>query len=59
MQDRKKLEQAIANDERIRAMTEDLDTLFELAREGENVQPDIERDSKTYAELLERLETAP
>ncbi|HUB81903.1 MAG TPA: PCRF domain-containing protein, partial [Bryobacteraceae bacterium] len=58
MQERKKLEQAIANDERIRAMTDDLDTLFELAREGENVQADIERDSKNYAELLEKLETS-
>ena len=58
MQARKKLEQAIANDERIRAMTEDLDTLFELANEGENILPEIERDSQTYAELLERLETA-
>ena len=58
MQERKKLEQAIANDERIRSMTDDLDTLFELAREGENVQADIERDSKFYAELLERLETS-
>ena len=58
MQERKKLEQAIANDERIRAMTDDLDTLFELAREGESVQADIERDSKVYAEMLERLETA-
>ncbi|HEX3743191.1 MAG TPA: peptide chain release factor 2 [Bryobacteraceae bacterium] len=58
MQERKKLEQAIANDERIRNMTDDLDTLFELAREGENVQSDIERDSKTYGDLLEKLETA-
>jgi peptide chain release factor 2 len=57
MQARKKLEQAIANDDRIRAMTDDLDTLFELAREGENVQADIERDSQVYAEFLERLET--
>ena len=39
-------------------MTDDLDTLFELAREGENVDGDIERDMKTYGELLERLETA-
>ena len=37
MQDRKRLEEAIANDERIRSLTDDLDTLFELAREGENV----------------------
>jgi peptide chain release factor 2 len=58
MQARKRLEEAIANDERVRAMTEDLDTLFELAREGEQVLPDIERDLKTYGELLERLETA-
>jgi len=58
MQGRKRLEEAIANDERVRAQTEDLDTLFELAREGEPVLPDIARDLKAYAELLERLETA-
>jgi peptide chain release factor 2 len=58
MQDRKRLEQSIANDERIRGLTDDLDTLFELAREGENVYPDIEREIKNYAELLEKLETA-
>jgi len=58
MQDRKRLEEAIANDERVRGMTDDLDTLFELAREGEDVQGDLERDLKKYAELLDRLETA-
>jgi len=58
MQARKRLEEAIANDERIRAMTDELDTLFELAREGEDVYGDIERDMKAYGELLERLETA-
>jgi len=52
------MEESIANDERIRAITDDLDTLFELAREGENVTGDIERDMKVYEELLERLETA-
>jgi peptide chain release factor 2 len=39
-------------------MTDDLDTLFELAREGEGVAADIERDMKSYAEMLDRLETA-
>ena len=58
MQARKRLEEAIANDDRIRGLTDDLDTMFELAREGEAVPPDIERDLKPYAELLERLETA-
>jgi peptide chain release factor 2 len=58
MQERKRLEEFIGHDERIRGMTDDLDTLFELAREGEKVEPDIERDIKSYGELLERLETA-
>jgi peptide chain release factor 2 len=58
MQDRKRLEESLANDDRIRSMTDDLDTLFELAREGENVSTDIQRDLKSYAELLERLETS-
>jgi peptide chain release factor 2 len=58
MQQRKRLEEAIANDARIRALTEDLDTLFELAREGEDTGADIEREMKAYSEMLERLETA-
>jgi peptide chain release factor 2 len=58
MQERKRLEESIANDDRIRSMTDDLDTLFELAREGENVDGELGREIKTYAELLERLETA-
>ena len=58
MQDRKRLEESIANDERIRGMTDDLDTLLELAREGEDVHGDISRDMKAYAALLEKLETA-
>ena len=58
MQDRKRLEESIANDVRIRSLTEEMDTLFELAREGENVSGDIEQGIKPYGELLERLETA-
>ena len=58
MQDRKRLEQSIESDERVKSLTDDLDTLFELAREGENVNGDIQRDLKSYGELLERLETA-
>ncbi len=57
MQERKRLEESIANDDRIRSLTDDLDTLFELAREGENVSADLDRDIKSYGELLDRLET--
>jgi peptide chain release factor 2 len=58
MQDRKRLEQTIANDDRIRTLTDDLDTLFELLREGENVNGDIEREMREYGSLLEKVETA-
>src|SRR6516225_6948439 len=57
MQDRKRLEETITSDERVRALTEDLDTLFELAREGEDVHTDIAREMKAYEDLVEKLET--
>jgi len=58
MQDRKRLEQTIANDDRIRTLTDDLDTLFELMREGESVSDDIAREMRTYGTLLDKVETA-
>jgi len=57
MQERKRLEEAIASDTKVAGLTDDLDTLFELAREGEAVATDIERDLKAYAEVLSKLET--
>jgi peptide chain release factor 2 len=58
MQERKRLEQTIADDARVTSLTSDLDTLFELAREGEKVESDIARDLKSYSAVLERIETA-
>jgi len=58
MRDRKRLEEGISNDGRIRSLTDDLDTMFELAREGEPVLGEIENDLKTYGEFIERIETA-
>jgi len=57
MQDRKRLEEAIENSDKIASLTDDLDTLFELMREGEAVGGDIETSLKGYAELLTQLET--
>jgi peptide chain release factor 2 len=57
MQDRKRLEEAIGNNDRIASLTDDLDTLFELAREGEAVDGEITPALKNYAELLSKLET--
>jgi peptide chain release factor 2 len=57
MQERKRLEEAINSDDQIASATDDLDTLFELGREGESVEPDITRALKTYDEILNHLET--
>ena len=57
MQERKRLEINIGNEQRIASLTSDLDTLFELAREGENVNGDIERDLQSFAQFVERVET--
>jgi peptide chain release factor 2 len=57
MQVRKRLEEAIENDKKVASMTDDIDTLFELAREGEAVNGDIERELKRYAEVVDKLET--
>src|SRR5262245_4359726 len=57
MRERKRIEEALGADHRIGSLTSDLDTLFELAREGERVEGDIARELKPYSELLEKLET--
>src|SRR5712692_1418976 len=58
MQERKRLEQTLADDQKIATLTSDLDTLFELAREGENTSGDIEREMKSFSAALESVETA-
>ena len=57
MQERKRLEDQIGQDARIGSITSDLDTLFELGREGENVNGELEREMKSLATYLEQLET--
>ena len=57
MQERKGLEQAIADDADLARLASDIDTLFELAHEGENVIADLEREIKHFSERLEALET--
>ena len=57
MQERKRLEQAIADEAEVARLTSDLDTLFELGREGENVSADIGREILLFSQRLEALET--
>jgi peptide chain release factor 2 len=56
MQDRKRLEEQIQQEASIASATSDLDTLFELAREGENVNGDIENSMRAFHVQLDRLE---
>jgi peptide chain release factor 2 len=57
LRERKRIEETLAHDSQVAAMTSDLDTLFELSREGENVTGEIERELKSYSGQLEKLET--
>ena len=57
MQDRKRLETAIQQDARVSGMVSDIDTLFELGREGEKVEPELARDLKKLASVVDDLET--
>jgi peptide chain release factor 2 len=56
MQQRKRLEEAIHNSYSVVSATSDIDTLFELAREGENVNGDLERELRSFEAKLEELE---
>ncbi len=57
MQDRKRLEEQIDQDAKIASLGSDIETMFELAREGEDITSDLERDLKSFTAHLEALET--
>ena len=58
MQERKRLEEDIMSDAFIRSMTSDLETLFELSREGEPVAAEIAAEMDRLRGRLGELETA-
>ena len=57
MQQRKRLEEAIQSSTAVANAKSDIETLFELAREGENVNGDLEREIRSLETKLEALET--
>jgi peptide chain release factor 2 len=57
MQQRKRLEEAVAQAEQVTASISDIDTLFDLGREGEQVAAELEREMKAFGATLEKLET--
>ena len=57
MQQRKRLEEAIGSSRAVATITSDIDTLFELGREGESVNGELERELKSFESKLNELET--
>src|ERR1019366_1088870 len=56
MRDRKRLENLVADDEELVRRAGDIEAYFELAREGEDVLADLERDIKALSAFNEALE---
>jgi peptide chain release factor 2 len=57
MQERKRLEERLADESAVASLTSDIDTLFELGREGEDVASELAREMEMFSERLEKLET--
>ena len=57
MRERKRLEGQLAMDNELARRTGDIDAYFELAREGESIEPELEREIKSLSEFVEQLET--
>ena len=56
MRDRKRLEVMVADDTEMQRRTGDIEAYFELAKEGEDVLADLERDIKALSAFNEALE---
>ncbi|MBS0278447.1 MAG: peptide chain release factor 2 [Proteobacteria bacterium] len=58
LQDRKRLEEAVTRDREVSGLTSDVETLLELAREGENVGGELEAELRKLRARLAELEDA-
>jgi len=57
MRERKRLESLLESDAELRRRQEDIAAYFDLAREGEPVEPDLEREINSLADFSEALES--
>jgi len=57
MRERKRIETLLADDAELARRSEDIDAYFELAREGEATESDLEREIPALVEYAERLES--
>ncbi len=56
MRERKRLESLLADEAELARRADDIEAYFELAREGENTEPDLEREIPSLVEYSEKLE---
>ncbi len=57
MRERKRLETLLADDAELLRRTNDIEAYFELAKEGEATEPDLEREIPALVEFSEKLES--
>ena len=57
MRERKRLEAQLAMDDELARRQEDIEAYFELAREGESIEPELEREIQALGEFVEQMET--
>ena len=57
MRERKRLETLLADDAELLRRTDDIEAYFELAKEGEATEPDLEREIPALVEFSEKLES--
>ena len=56
MREKKRLDAQLADDAELDRRTGDIEAYFELAKEGESVEPDLEREIKSLSDHVEQLE---
>ena len=57
MRVRKRLEQLVADDDELVRRTSDIEAYFELAREGEDTEPDLAREIPALVDFADKLES--
>jgi peptide chain release factor 2 len=57
MRERKRLETLLADDAELARRSDDIEAYFELAREGENTEPDLTREIPSLVEFADALES--
>ena len=57
MRERKRLETLLADDAELARRSDDIEAYFELAREGENTEPDLTREIPALVEFADTLES--